>query len=269
MYGYIYITTNTVNGKQYIGKHKSNVFDIKYYGSGVALNRAIDKYGIKNFNCKVLCECLDEIELNLKEKEYIQEYDAVNSKQFYNVADGGHGGNTLSGKSDEEMLAFGQITKDRWDRLTAEEKKILTQKISSALKDVSKSDLHKQHLSESFKNNKSHAQSKNGMYNTHRTKESNPVYGWHFYNNGSTEVFVDEHTYLLQYKDKEYVKGRLQSKLNALHKDASKRALGNTNCSGTVRIHKEGLEKSIKPELLYEYLNKGWLKGRKSKNILQ
>ena len=43
MYGYIYKTTNLVNGKIYIGQHKSNTFDTNYYGSGTILNKAIQK----------------------------------------------------------------------------------------------------------------------------------------------------------------------------------------------------------------------------------
>lgn len=34
MYGYIYLTTNLINGKKYIGKHKSLTFDDSYFGSG-------------------------------------------------------------------------------------------------------------------------------------------------------------------------------------------------------------------------------------------
>lgn len=36
MYGYIYLTTNLINGKKYIGQHASPKFEPdKYIGSGV------------------------------------------------------------------------------------------------------------------------------------------------------------------------------------------------------------------------------------------
>lgn len=44
---YIYITTNLVNGKQYIGQHKGNYND-SYLGSGILIMKAIEKYGKKH-----------------------------------------------------------------------------------------------------------------------------------------------------------------------------------------------------------------------------
>lgn len=43
----IYITTNLINGKIYIGQsiHSNK----NYLGSGVKLKKAIDKYGTENF----------------------------------------------------------------------------------------------------------------------------------------------------------------------------------------------------------------------------
>lgn len=47
MYGYVYKTTNIINGKMYIGQHKSEKFDESYKGSGVILTKALEKYGKK------------------------------------------------------------------------------------------------------------------------------------------------------------------------------------------------------------------------------
>ena len=66
MYGYIYETTNLINGKKYIGQHRGS-FDKEYKGSGTLLRRAIKKYGKENFEVKLLEECNNQIHLNERE----------------------------------------------------------------------------------------------------------------------------------------------------------------------------------------------------------
>ncbi len=99
MYGYIYKTTNLVNGKVYIGKHKSNYFDFdNYKGSGKLLYKAFKKYGFQNFKCELL-ESVDNIpticnskeELNQSEIYYIKYFNAQKNLNFYNIAKGGEG----------------------------------------------------------------------------------------------------------------------------------------------------------------------------------
>ena len=96
MYGYVYLTTNLINGKKYIGKHKSTKFDKTYKGSGKLLRVAFDKYGWDNFSCEILRECESEEELNLAEIEIISRNDALNSEEYYNLTAGGTGGDTGS-----------------------------------------------------------------------------------------------------------------------------------------------------------------------------
>ena len=91
MYGYIYLTTNLVNGKKYIGRHRSTTFDEKYHGSGVNLLKAIDKYGVDNFETHIIQECFSEDDLNASEIRLIAEHDAVASDSYYNIARGGDG----------------------------------------------------------------------------------------------------------------------------------------------------------------------------------
>ena len=42
-YGYIYMTTNLVNGMRYIGQHSSKEFDKYYYGSGRLIKKALSE----------------------------------------------------------------------------------------------------------------------------------------------------------------------------------------------------------------------------------
>lgn len=93
---YIYMTTNLINGKKYIGKHKGELND-SYLGSGTLLLRAIKKYGKENFKKEILYISKDEKENSIKEKEFIKKYNAVNREDFYNIHEGGDGGNTIAG----------------------------------------------------------------------------------------------------------------------------------------------------------------------------
>ena len=94
MFGYIYETTNLINGKKYIGKHKSSKFDKSYYGSGIYLKNAIEKYGKENFKVRIL-EKLDDFDnkeglkyLAERETYYIEKYNAVKDKNYYNMSYG-------------------------------------------------------------------------------------------------------------------------------------------------------------------------------------
>lgn len=92
MYGYIYLTTNLLNNKKYIGKHTNKTFNSKYLGSGYLLKQAVKKYGRENFKCELLEECCDKIHLNNREIYWIKYYNACNDPMYYNIAKGGDGG---------------------------------------------------------------------------------------------------------------------------------------------------------------------------------
>jgi group I intron endonuclease len=87
---YVYKTTNLINGKIYIGAHKSKR---KFYlGSGKILKEAIKKYGKENFKMEILEKFDSESEMFEREKYWINEYDSRNPKIGYNILKGGEGG---------------------------------------------------------------------------------------------------------------------------------------------------------------------------------
>lgn len=91
MEGYIYITTNLVNGKKYIGRKSSKEFlGNKYLGSGVHLRNAINKYGEENFKVELLEEVSSKEDLIPREMYWIAYYDAVQSDNYYNHSPGGY-----------------------------------------------------------------------------------------------------------------------------------------------------------------------------------
>lgn len=105
MYGFIYETTNNINGMKYIGQktYDKNGNWKTYLGSGIYLKRAVDKYGKENFRREILEECPSKETLDEREIYWIKYFDAVNSKNYYNIASGGDGGNTIQGFSTERL----------------------------------------------------------------------------------------------------------------------------------------------------------------------
>lgn len=85
-YGYVYLTTNLINNKKYIGQHKSTKFDSNYLGSGLYITKAIAKYGKDNFSCSIIEWCYSIQQLNEQEEYWILFYNAVEDPNYYNIS---------------------------------------------------------------------------------------------------------------------------------------------------------------------------------------
>jgi group I intron endonuclease len=90
-FNFVYLTTNLVNKKQYIGDHSTNDLNcyktLNYLGSGkLTLHPAIKKYGRENFKREIL-EYFDTKQKAFDAQEkYIKLYKTHVSKKGYNIS---------------------------------------------------------------------------------------------------------------------------------------------------------------------------------------
>jgi len=95
----VYITTNLINGKKYIGS--TNGKNIYYKGSGALLKKSIAKYGINNFVTQTLWSGPSEY-MREMEEYWIEYFDASNNQMFYNISNKGVGKKTFRTIEDEK-----------------------------------------------------------------------------------------------------------------------------------------------------------------------
>ena len=113
MFYIIYKITNRVNGKFYIGTHKTVDPNDNYMGSGALLKRAIKKYGLDNFVKEVLHTYDNPKDMYAKEAEIVN-LDFLAEENTYNLKVGGFGGwdyineNSLNGFSDRATAQLGR-----------------------------------------------------------------------------------------------------------------------------------------------------------------
>lgn len=86
---FIYITTNKINNKKYVGlcSMKKDNWE-SYLGSGKLLHRAIKKYGKENFERQIIQYC-DTIEEAIQvERKFILDNECHLKENWYNIAVG-------------------------------------------------------------------------------------------------------------------------------------------------------------------------------------
>ena len=109
--GYIYKTTNLINGKVYIGKHVGR-FNSNYIGSGKHLKYSINKYGLIHFKIELVAYVTNKNELNKLEKYYISKArELLNSKNVYNITDGGKGFTGIHTQETKDKIVKSRIGK--------------------------------------------------------------------------------------------------------------------------------------------------------------
>lgn len=95
-YYLVYKTTNLINGRYYIGVHKTKNLNDGYLGSGKILLQAVEKNGKENFYREVLKFCKDYTEALTLERELVSEA-VLSDPKCYNLCIGGGMPPVLSG----------------------------------------------------------------------------------------------------------------------------------------------------------------------------
>jgi Putative endonuclease segE, GIY-YIG domain len=111
---YIYKTTNTLNGRFYIGSKKARVEDSQsYLGSGKALLQAIRKYGKEVFRKEILELCDDYDTLKQREIEILTKMDAAGNADCYNIHNNFSGGYNKSAYTKSARKKIGKANAKR------------------------------------------------------------------------------------------------------------------------------------------------------------
>ncbi len=253
MFGYVYLVRNKIDGKQYIGQKHSDIFLPEYLGSGVYLKNAVEKYGKENFeHVKILEWCESKEDLDKAEIYWINYYDAVNSPMFYNLACGGKGTITGSKHSDIWKSKIAIATSQRvW---TEESRKKLSKSITGRVwvnnsvieRQVTKNEAEKL-LNEGF------SFGRLPFTKEHLEKVGNTRRG-HCYE--STESLK---------KRSQNMKGSGNPFYGKTHSDEQKLKWRKVRRE-MVWVTKDGVSTTIHNSKLQDYLDDGWIRGRKKKS---
>jgi group I intron endonuclease len=86
---YVYVITNIINGKKYIGSSRKSQIDENYYGSGRAIKDALKKYGKNNFTRDIIWQ--GEGDARDIESKWLKHFNARSNPMFYNMTNDARG----------------------------------------------------------------------------------------------------------------------------------------------------------------------------------
>lgn len=217
-----------INGKIYIGKHKTNNINDDYLGSGKLFNYSIEKYGVENFKKEILFIFDTEQEMNDKEKELVT-VEFISHETNYNIKEGGQGGFDYINKTG----------KNGADKAVRKRKELMNNKEwLDEFENKRKSGLRK------------YNQTLTAEERSRRGKKANQTA---LENNGKYSFQDRTHS--------DAAKSKIGEK-NSIHQ------IGSSNSHyGKIWVYNLDLKesKSIYPEVLTDYISRGWVKGRKIK----
>lgn len=109
-YNYLYVITNIINNKIYVGVHRTDCLNDGYMGSGKLIKRAIEKYGKENFKMEIISFFKTYLEALDAEKTIVTE-EFIEKDNVYNLKEGGFGNCKWSS---EAIKNFSELAKERY-----------------------------------------------------------------------------------------------------------------------------------------------------------
>lgn len=159
----IYKIVNNVNGKYYIGQHKTNNIYDRYMGSSKILSKAIDKYQLSSFTKIILFDYDNFNEMNNKEAELVPIVSCYPyNNMSYNLKEGGINGQTtdlskkklsdtwqirLSSMTDDDRKNMTKGTRIWWNSLDNESKQKWKNNVSAGGRKRFEDEAQRKHLS--------------------------------------------------------------------------------------------------------------------------
>ena len=213
LYSFVYMTTNNINGKIYIGVHTSNKLHDSYLGGGTYINKAIKKYGRSNFTRVILKFTLTKKEALQIERHIVNENFICDTRN-YNIKVGGQPGVVLSAESRKKMSV---ASKKQISLLSSEE-------ISKRMSHMGKKNHWSTERKAEWQNKLSVV-----LKNSEKSKHANAK----IYNNLSPEKKLSRNKLISEHKKDLYKNMSHEDKVNRLKKatEASKRKIQCEYCS--------------------------------------
>lgn len=172
LFYYVYKITNTINGKIYIGVHKTDNLEDSYMGSGTLIKRSIKKHGVENF-IKEYIQFFDDYQSCLDLEELLVTEAFIASPHNYNIKGGGFGGVPSienRQKSSDRMIKYWEDNRENllenW-KVSGRNKDI-----SDRMKGVKKTSEHMDKINKNPEKIRKTAEKHTGMKRTEETKKN-------------------------------------------------------------------------------------------------
>ena len=117
-FNFVYVTTNLINGKQYVGDHSTNDMNNyhsrTYLGSGKPyLKNAIEKYRKENFEREILENFKTKEEAFNGQEKWINKYNTLVPNGYNISPKGGHGVNGCFSEETKEKIRMAHLGKKK------------------------------------------------------------------------------------------------------------------------------------------------------------